>query len=93
MENSFFNNSIKKGDIAYNCGYSKKFPQGSIYELKEFDEAAASSAFICFKLLNQYNTNFFKGYFEKNYHGSQLKKFLSSGARSDGLLNIRSDVQ
>ncbi|WP_017850368.1 restriction endonuclease subunit S [Leptospira interrogans serovar Szwajizak] len=83
---------IRKGDIAYNRGYSKKFPQGSIYELKEFEAAAASSAFICFKFLSQYNTNFFKGFFDQNYHGSQLKRFLTSGARSDGLLNNVSSV-
>lgn len=79
---------IRKGDFAYNKGYSKTFPQGSIYRLKEYDEAAASTAFICFRFKDIVVADFYKGYFEKNSHGKQLKKFITSGARMDGLLNI-----
>ncbi len=41
---------LRRGDFAYNRGNSNLYPQGCVYQLKEFDEAAASNAFICFRL-------------------------------------------
>lgn len=85
-----YNNYIylRKGDFAYNKGNSKTFPQGCIYKLNEFDEAAAPNAFICFRFEDKVVGDFFQGYFENNIHGKQLKKFITSGARMDGLLNV-----
>ena len=79
---------LRKGDFSYNKGNSKKFPQGCIYELKEYEEAAVPNAFISFHLNEDYVSNFYKGYFDNNFHGKQLRRFITSGARSDGLLNI-----
>ena len=79
---------LKKGDFSYNKGNSKKFPQGCIYELVEYEEAAVPNAFISFKFHQNYVSSFYKGYFENNFHGKQLMKFITSGARMDGLLNI-----
>lgn len=79
---------LRSGDFSYNKGNSKKFPQGCIYELKEYDEAAVPNAFISFRFHDQYVSHFYKGYFENNFHGRQLMKFITSGARMDGLLNI-----
>jgi type I restriction enzyme, S subunit len=79
---------LKKGEYAYNKGNSKRFPQGCIYKLKEFEIVAAPNAFICFRFNDNYVGDFFQGYFDNNYHGKQLQKFITSGARSDGLLNI-----
>jgi type I restriction enzyme S subunit len=79
---------LRRGELSYNKGNSKKFPQGCIYELTEYDEAAVPNAFISFRFYDKWITDFFKGYFESNYHGKQLKAFITSGARSDGLLNI-----
>ncbi len=79
---------LKKGDFSYNKGNSKKFSQGCIYELKEYDEAASPNAFISFRFNTNYVSDFYKGYFENNFHGKQLMKFITSGARMDGLLNI-----
>jgi len=79
---------LKKGDFSYNKGNSKKFPQGCIYELKEFEEAAVPNAFISFHFNDEYVPSFYKGYFDNNFHGKQLARFITSGARSDGLLNI-----
>lgn len=79
---------LKKGDFSYNKGNSKKFPQGCIYELKEFEEAAVPNAFISFHFNADYVSSFYKGYFDNNFHGKQLARFITSGARSDGLLNI-----
>jgi len=79
---------IKRGDFVYNKGNSKTFAQGCIYQLKEFDEAAASTAFICFKLDDKHVDHYFQNLFDYNAHGRELAKFITSGARSDGLLNI-----
>lgn len=80
---------LNEGDFAYNKGNSKKFPQGCIYKLKEFKQVAAPNAFICFRLKSDFIAGFYQGYFDNNYHGAQLQKFITSGARMDGLLNIR----
>lgn len=83
---------LRRGDFAYNRGNSKRFPQGSVYQLTEFAEAAASNAFYCFRLHDGYEPGFFNGLFEKNTHGRQLLKDITSGARSTGLLNISADA-
>ena len=82
---------IKKGDFSYNKGNSKKFPQGCIYELNEYEEAAVPNAFISFRFHDDVVSDFYKGYFENNFHGIQLAKHITSGARSNGLLNINAD--
>ena len=79
---------LKKGDFSYNKGNSKKFPQGCVYELKEYEKAAVPNAFISFHFKDNFVSSFYKGYFENNFHGKQLMKFITSGARMDGLLNI-----
>lgn len=79
---------LKKGQFSYNKGNSKTFPQGCIYQLNEFDEVAVPNAFISFKFFDGFVPEFFKGYFDSNFHGYQLLRFITSGARSDGLLNI-----
>jgi type I restriction enzyme S subunit len=79
---------IRRGDFVYNKGNSKTFAQGCVYQLKEFEEAAASTAFICFKLDEGCVDHYFQSLFECNTHGRKLRKFITSGARSDGLLNI-----
>jgi type I restriction enzyme S subunit len=82
---------LRKGDFAYNKGNSLSFPQGYICQLREFDEAAASSAFICFRLHKGHQPAYFQALFDQNIHGRQLTSFITSGARSNGLLNIRTD--
>lgn len=82
---------LRKGDFAYNRGNSTAFPQGYVCQLTEFDEAAASSAFLCFQLHDGHQPRFVQALFDQNVHGRQLSSFITSGARSNGLLNIRSD--
>ncbi len=82
---------LNKGDFSYNKGNSKKFPQGCVYKLTNFERVAAPNVFISFKFKKDYVADFYQGYFESNFHGEQLKKFITSGARSNGLLNIRPD--
>ena len=79
---------LQRGAFAYNRGNSKRFPQGCVYQLTEFDEAAASNAFHCFRLHDHCEPAFVLGFFENNGHGRQLIRHITSGARSNGLLNI-----
>ena len=83
---------LQRGDFAYNRGNSKRFPQGCVYQLLEFDEAAASTAFLCFRLREHCKPGFILGFFENNGHGRQLIRYITSSARSDGLLNINADT-
>lgn len=82
---------LNRGEFAYNKGNSKKYPQGCVYRLEEFDSVAAPNAFLCFRFDDSVIPDFFKGYFDSNYHGKQLQNVITSGARSNGLLNISAD--
>ncbi|SCX04081.1 EcoKI restriction-modification system protein HsdS [Agrobacterium sp. DSM 25558] len=79
---------VRDGDFVFNKGNSLKFPEGCIYLLQGWGEVAAPNVFISFRLKNGYCNGFFQGAFEQNLHGKQLKKHITSGARSNGLLNI-----
>lgn len=83
---------LQRGDFAYNRGNSKRFPQGCVYQLTELDEAAASNAFHCFRLHDDVEPALVLGFFENNGHGRQLVRHVTSGARSNGLLNISADT-
>jgi len=83
---------VRDGDFVYNKGNSIKFPQGCIYELKGWGEVAAPNVFISFRMSDGFENSFYGYVFEKNIHGEQLAKSITSGARSNGLLNISKDV-
>lgn len=79
---------VRDGDFVYNKGNSLKFPQGCVYQLRGWGEVAVPNVFISFRLKQGYSDGFFQSCFERNLHGIQLKKHITSGARSNGLLNI-----
>jgi len=79
---------VSDGDFVYNKGNSLKFPQGCVYQLRGWGQVAAPNVFICFRLKDDYSDVFFQNCFEQNMHGKQLRKHITSGARSNGLLNI-----
>ncbi len=83
---------VRDGDFVYNKGNSLKFPQGCIYDLQGWGAVAAPNVFICFRLKDGYINGFFRQCFAKNAHGRQLKKDITSGARSNGLLNISKET-
>jgi type I restriction enzyme S subunit len=82
---------VRDGNFVYNKGNSLKFPQGCVYQLQGWGEVAAPNVFICFRFKPGYSSGFFQQCFERNAHGIQLKKHITSGARSNGLLNISKD--
>lgn len=79
---------VSDGDFVYNKGNSLKFPQGCVYQLQGWGQVAAPNVFISFRLKDGYSDAFFQNCFEQNVHGKQLQKHITSGARSNGLLNI-----
>jgi type I restriction enzyme S subunit len=83
---------VRDGYFVYNKGNSLKFPQGCVYDLQGCGEAAVPNVFICFHLKFGYDNGFFRYCFENNTHGIQLKKHITSGVRSNGLLNISKDT-
>lgn len=83
---------VRDGDFVFNKGNSLKFPQGCVYLLQGWGQVAAPNVFICFRLKQGYSNGFFQNCFEQNQHGKQLKKHITSGARSNGLLNISKDT-
>lgn len=83
---------VRDGDFVFNKGNSLKFPQGCVYQLNGWGEVAAPNVFICFRLKNGYSDGFFQQCFEQNQHGRELKRHITSGARSNGLLNISKET-
>lgn len=84
--------AVKDGDFVYNKGNSLKFPQGCVYLLQGWGQVAAPNVFISFCLKDDYSNGFFQNCFEQNLHGRQLKRHITSGARSNGLLNISKET-
>ncbi len=83
---------VRDGDFVFNKGNSLKFPQGCIYLLQGWGQVAAPNVFIAFRLKEGYSNGFFQNCFKQNQHGKQLKKHITSGARSNGLLNISKET-
>ncbi len=83
---------VRDGDFVFNKGNSLKFPQGCVYLLQGWGQVAAPNVFICFRLKEGYSNGFFQNCFEQNQHGRELKRHITSGARSNGLLNISKDT-
>lgn len=83
---------VRDGDFVYNKGNSLKFPEGCVYLLQNWGQVAAPNVFICFRLKQGFSNGFFQNCFEANAHGKQLKKHITSGARSNGLLNISKEA-
>ncbi|MEN1761793.1 restriction endonuclease subunit S [Anoxynatronum sibiricum] len=79
---------LKAGEFSYNKGNSKRYQQGCIYLLKE-GEICVPNVFISFKpKASIVVSEFFEHYFIADYHARELKRYITSGARSDGLLNL-----
>lgn len=83
---------LKKGEFAYNKGNSKTYPQGCVYMLEDFDEAAVPNVYFCFRPRNSgINGKFYKFYFENGLLNHQLQNVINTGVRNDGLLNLNPD--
>jgi type I restriction enzyme S subunit len=82
---------IKRGDFAYNKGNSKSYQMGCIYQLEDRESALVPFVYICFRATGAVYSSFYKHWFLAHGLDRQLKKIITSGARSDGLLNVNTD--
>lgn len=79
---------LKAGEFSYNKGNSKRYQQGCVYLLKD-GQICVPNVFISFKpKAKNVVPEFFEHYFIADYHARELKRYITSGARSDGLLNL-----
>jgi len=83
---------LKRGEFAYNKGNSLSYPQGCVYLLEEYDEAAVPNVYYCFGVESEaVHAPFYKYYFESGALNAQLMRVINTGVRNDGLLNLSAD--
>ena len=83
---------LNKFDFAYNKSSTKLYPEGEI-AMFENDECGAvpNSIFTCFRFdKDKVNPKFAKYPFSNNIHGRFLKKFIATGSRAHGALQVSS---
>lgn len=78
---------LHKGEFSYNKGNSKTYPFGCIFLFTD-DRGVVPFVYISFKNKGDIDSVFYKYYFESGLLERELKKIITSGARSDGLLNV-----
>ena len=79
-----------QNEFAYNKGNSKTAPFGCIFKL-DIKEGLVPFVYICFRPTQMIDIDFFDFYFKHGLLDRQLKRIITSGARSDGLLNVSKD--
>jgi type I restriction enzyme S subunit len=79
---------IKNGEFAYNKSYSQGYPMGAIKMLNHYDKGVVSTLYICFKLNDDQNKDFYRHYFDSGLQNRAIEKVAQEGARNHGLLNI-----
>ncbi|MCH7574675.1 MAG: restriction endonuclease subunit S [Candidatus Marinimicrobia bacterium] len=79
---------LRPMDFSYNKGNSKRYRFGCVYVSHLDSDIAVPSVFISFRPRQELSTHFYEQYFLGDYHGHDLKRYITSGARSDGLLNL-----
>lgn len=83
---------LKKGDFSYNKGNSKAYPQGCIYCLENLSQAAVPNVFNSFRFISEKALPaYYKYVFESGFLNKQLYRYINSGVRNDGLLNLYDD--
>ena len=81
---------LEKGDFSYNKGNSLRFPQGCIYRLDEYDRGAVPNVFYSFRMdPDSTVSGFYVQLFKMGYQNKQLRAYINSGVRNDGLLNLK----
>lgn len=82
---------LKRGEFSYNKGNSSRFPQGCVYRLEEYDEGLVPNVFYSFKILPKVvDSELLKQYFLAGLHNRDLYRWINSGVRNNGLLNLNS---
>ena len=80
---------LKKGEFSYNKGNSYRYPQGCAYRLREYDEGLVPDVFYSFRIkTNLAEPEFVEQFFMADLHGKQLRNWVNTGVRNNGLLNL-----
>ena len=82
---------LKQNQLSYNHGNSKAAVFGTVFELSNYQEALVPKVYHSFVLDSRYSSKFVEAYFHTKKLDRQLRQFISSTARMDGLLNISYD--
>ena len=82
---------LKRGQLSYNHGNSKLAKYGTVFELKNYEEALVPRVYHSFRTTGLANSSFIEHMFATKNPDRELMKLVSSGARMDGLLNINYD--
>ena len=78
---------LKYGQLSYNKGNSKAAPYGVVYMLNTHKEALVPSVYHSFEMIDGV-PKFLEYLFSSRKLDRELRKYVSSSARMDGLLNI-----
>ncbi|UII26317.1 restriction endonuclease subunit S [Fulvivirga maritima] len=79
---------LHKGEFAYNKSYSKGYPLGAIKRLDKYEKGVVSTLYICFKLNENNDSDYFMAFLEHGSINHELHKIAQEGARNHGLLNL-----
>ena len=82
---------LKQGEFSYNKGNSLTYPFGCIYRLDDYIQALVPNVYISFRLIETINSEFFKHLFLEGTFIARLKRYITSGVRGNGLLNVNSE--
>nr|WP_302298749.1 restriction endonuclease subunit S [Phascolarctobacterium faecium] len=82
---------LKKGELSYNHGNSKLAKYGTVFVLRNSQEALVPRVYHSFKTTLLSDADFIEYMFSTKNPDRELAKLISSGARMDGLLNISYD--
>ncbi|KZX97897.1 type I restriction endonuclease subunit S [Sulfitobacter sp. HI0040] len=79
---------LREGEFAYNKGNSLTYPFGCVLRLDEYAEGLVPHVYVCFRLKDGCNSDFYRGLFLADYLKPQLSRLVNTGVRNNGLLNI-----
>ncbi|MCF7837652.1 MAG: restriction endonuclease subunit S [Candidatus Marinimicrobia bacterium] len=80
---------LRRGEFSYNKGNSYRYPQGCVYQLHEYDEGLVPSVFYSFRVKpKKIHDAFLKHCFIAGLHNPQLYRWINTGVRNNGLLNL-----
>lgn len=82
---------LSKGELSYNHGNSKLAKYGTVFELRNYEEALVPRVYHSFRVKEDTVSSFVEYLFSTKLPDKELGKLISSGARMDGLLNISYD--
>lgn len=84
---------LRRGEFSYNRGNSKTYPQGCVFRLDKWTEAAVPNVYHSFRLVDQnVDSDYVQQFFLAGRLNEQLRKVITSSARENGLLNITANT-